>query len=132
MSSSPKHRKRLGAQGETIVRQHLERLGWRILAVNFRGARGEIDLVAEEGEGLGRTLVFLEVKTRRGARHGTPAEAVDTVKRRRLMAVANEFLEQYGAGGEEPACRFDVAEVRIDSRGLSQIELHRAVFGDGF
>ena len=131
MPALPDDRKRLGARGEAIVRLHLERLGWRILAANFRSAHGEIDLIAEEGDDA-RTLVFLEVKTRRNGRHGAPAEAVNSLKQRRLIATARDYLAQRDAGGEEPACRFDIAEVSIGPDGLLRVELLRAVFGDGF
>lgn len=132
MPSGSENRRQLGAQGEAIVRQHLERLGWRILAANFRSASGEIDLIAEERIGETAVLVFLEVKTRRGRRHGAPAEAVDLAKQRRVIATAQDYLAHRDGGGEEPACRFDVAEVTLEAEGLMQVELHCAVYGDGF
>ena len=55
-------RARLGAQGESIAAAHLEASGLKIMARNFRTRYGEIDLIAEDGD----TLVFVEVKTRRG------------------------------------------------------------------
>lgn len=126
------NRKQLGAQGEGMVRAYLEQLGWHVLAANFRCPDGEIDLIAEEATALGVILVFVEVKTRRGVRQGTPAEAVDARKRRRLVRVAQRFLSHRDAGGEEPACRFDVAEVTLCPDGLAKIELRRAFFGADF
>ncbi len=120
--------KKLGTQGETVVRAHLELLGWRIVAMNFRCAAGEMDIIAEEPALPEPTLVFLEVKTRRGTRHGTPREAVDARKQKRLAAVAQTFLGERNAGGAEPACRFDIAEVFVGPDGLSRITLHRAAF----
>ena len=129
MSSQPESRKQLGARGEEMVRRHLQQRGWHILATNFRCPQGEMDLIAEEpNETGGSTLVFIEVKTRRSRRHGAPVEAVDHRKQRKLTAVAHSFLAQRDAGGEEPACRFDVAEVEIGPDGRIGIRLLRALF----
>ncbi len=119
--------KRLGSQGENIVRAHLVRLGWRILESNFRCSSGEMDLIAEE-QGASPVLVFVEVKTRRDHSHGGPIEAVDTRKQRRLAEVARAYLGRRGGGGEEPECRFDVAEVEIGADGLASVTLRRAAF----
>lgn len=120
--------KRLGAQGEAIVRRHLELAGWRIVETNFRCQAGEMDIIAEEPSGAGSVLVFLEVKTRRGSAQGAPIEAVDARKQARLAAVAGFYLSVRNAGGEEPECRFDVAEVRYGAGGQAQVTLHRAAF----
>jgi putative endonuclease len=121
-------RKRLGAGGEAIVEAHLEGLGWRILARNYRCRAGEIDLIAEEATAREVTLVFVEVKTRRGKRHGSPIEAVDYHKRQKLVAVAQYYLGQRNSGGEEPSCRFDVAEVFVGPDALASVSLRRAAF----
>ncbi len=65
-------RQRLGRWGEGVAATHLEAHGYTILARNWRCAAGEIDLVARDGE----TLVFVEVKTRRGRAYGAPEEAL--------------------------------------------------------
>lgn len=129
MATSGESRKRLGADGERLVRAYLERLGWRTLAANFRCPEGEIDLIAEETTERGVVLVFIEVKTRRGGRQGTPAEAVNARKQQKLISTAQHYLAQRNQGGEEPACRFDIAEVLVGRDGLAKIELRRASFG---
>ncbi|HZO90871.1 MAG TPA: YraN family protein [Chthonomonadaceae bacterium] len=121
--------KPLGNTGEQIVAARLERLGWRVLATQFRCAQGEIDVIAEEPAQDGKVLVFVEVKTRRGSAHGTPLEAVNARKQARLIAAAQAYLAQRDAEGEEPACRFDVAEVFMGPEGLARVRLHRAAFG---
>jgi putative endonuclease len=128
LSSERPTRKRLGTRGEQLVAQHLTRQGWRILTTNFRCVRGEIDVIAEETTDAGKVLVFIEVKTRHGQMYGTPSEAVDARKQQKLFAVAQAYLGTLQAGGEEPACRFDVAEVRVDGSDYSVIELRRAFF----
>lgn len=110
------------------ARQHVEALGWRILAVNYRCASGEVDLIAEEQAPYGTVLAFIEVKTRHGDRHGSPIEAVDARKRRRLLGAAQAFLAARSAGGEEPKCRFDVAEVTVAEGGALHVEIRPGAF----
>ena len=84
---------------------YLRRLGYRIVARRERGRLGELDLVAVDG----RTVVFVEVKTRRTHQAGHPAEAVDLDKQRRLTRLALAFLKRHDLL-EYPA-RFDVLAV---------------------
>ena len=86
-----------------------------------------MDIVAEDPGGGMPVLVFVEVKTRRGKAHGTPIESVDARKVERLWSIAQFYLSVRDAGGEEPACRFDVAEVLSGRDGLCSVRLHRAV-----
>jgi len=95
----------LGRQGEAAAARYLRRRGYRILARSDRLPPGELDLVALDG----RTIVFVEVKTRRSADAGHPAEAVDEVKQRRLTRLAVTFLKRHGLL-EYPA-RFDVVAI---------------------
>lgn len=120
--------KKLGSGGEAIVRSFLEARGWSVLAMNYRCKAGEIDLIAEEPSPDGVVLAFVEVKTRAGMGHGSPAEAVDARKQRAIAAVAAYYLGARGAGGAEPACRFDVAEVLFGRDGLATVTLHKAAF----
>jgi putative endonuclease len=95
-------RRALGIEGEARAAAHLEARGYRILARNARAGRVEIDLVAMRG----RTLVFVEVKTRRSRNGGAPEEAVDYRKRERLVQGAAAWL------AEHPRAR--IAQVRFD------------------
>lgn len=98
----------IGADAEAAAERHLARHGLEIVARNYRTRLGELDLVAREGE----VLVFVEVRCRADARHGTPLESITPAKRRRIVAAARRFLQQLG---REPRCRFDV--VAVDERG---------------
>ncbi len=109
----PRHR--LGARGETAAESHLRSLGMEILARGWKARRGEVDLVAEDGE----VLVFVEVKTRSDDAHGSPAEAVTPRKRRRLAHAALDYMTRTGSA-ERPA-RFDVVEVRRDEFGALRV-----------
>jgi putative endonuclease len=95
----------VGDQGEDLVCSHLQRLGWELVARNWRCPAGEIDLVARDGD----ELVFCEVKTRRSGRFGDPVEAVGRAKARRLRRLAWAWLQ---ATGERPdRWRIDVVGV---------------------
>ena len=94
----------LGNRGERLAARHLQRQGFRILARQFRVRRGEIDLVAREGN----TLVFVEVKTRR---RGLPAEAVTPEKQRRITRTARAFLRRYGMLEAAIPCRDNLPPV---------------------
>ena len=83
----------------------LKRLRYKIVARGAKQGRGELDLVAVDG----RTVVFVEVKTRRSDRRGTAAEAVDAAKQERLSRLALAYLKRNGL--LECSARFDVIAV---------------------
>ena len=95
----------LGQRGEAAAARFLQRQGYTIVARSDRGRLGEIDLVAVDQ----RTVVFVEVKTRRSHQAGHPADAVDLAKQRRLTRLALTYLKRHGLL-ENPA-RFDVVAV---------------------
>lgn len=76
--------------------------GYRILEKNYRVPQGEIDLIASKNG----TLIFVEVKARKGRAQGTPLEAVSPHKVRRLSSAAAAYLAYHQ--GPPAACRFDV------------------------
>lgn len=86
----------------------------RILERNYRVARGrsrlggEIDLIALEPDG---TLVFVEVRVRRGAMGGGAAASVSPAKQARLVYAAQTYLSGLS---RVPPCRFDVVAVDGD------------------
>jgi putative endonuclease len=113
-------RRLLGDRGEREAARWLRRQGFRILVRGYRTPRGEIDLIAREGD----TVVFIEVKTRR---QGEPAEAVTPEKQRRLSLAALQFLKQHRL--LEERSRFDVvALVWPDTRRPPTIEHIRNAF----
>ncbi len=101
----PLREKSLGRRGEEAAARFLKRLGYRIVAQGDRSTIGEIDLVAADG----RTVVFVEVKTRQSQEAGHPSEAVDVAKQRRMTRVALGYLKRHGLL-EYPA-RFDVVAI---------------------
>ncbi len=98
--------------------------GYRILDRNVRFRRGELDIVADDAG----TIVFVEVKARRTAAYGTPAEAVGSRKRQALIRLAEAYLARRRLTGRP--CRFDVAEVWAASSGrVLRVEILRDAFG---
>ena len=98
-------RQNLGKSGENIAAAELERRGYAILARRYRTARGEIDIVAQDGP----TLVFVEVKVRDTPECGTAAEAVTRHKQRRLGRMASDYLARHDI--TDQPCRFDVVAI---------------------
>ncbi len=109
---TPAPRQRLGRWGEGVAATHLEALGYTILARNWRCTVGEIDLVARDGE----TLVFVEVKTRRGRDYGAPEEALTPRKAGKLLQLGEQYCYEHGL--EDVAWRIDLVAVELDPRGL--------------
>lgn len=95
----------LGQQGEAVAARYLRKLGYKIVARGQRADLGELDLVAVDK----RTVVFVEVKTRRSHDTGHPADAVDREKQRRLTRLALQFLKRHQL--LECSARFDVVAV---------------------
>jgi putative endonuclease len=109
--------KSLGFLGERAAEKYLKRKGYKIVARGERSRGGELDLVAVDG----RTVVFVEVKTRRSNEAGTPAEAVDARKEQHLTRAAMRFIKRHSLEGY--ACRFDVVAVTWPDQGKEpQIE----------
>lgn len=92
-----------GNWAEEYVAEYLSRIGWEILARQFRTRFGEIDLVAKDPEG---TWVFVEVKARRSHRFGTPEEAVTPHKMRKIIRTLHAYLG--GLRATNIAYRIDV------------------------
>ena len=95
-----------GAAWEQTARVHLEAAGLRLLAANRSYRIGELDLVMRDGE----TVVFVEVRYRRGRDFGGSAPSVDASKQRKLVLAAQCFLAEHPELARSP-CRFDVVAV---------------------
>ena len=105
MQARPDPRRRTARRGEDLAARWLKLKGYLVEARNWRCALGEIDIVARDGE----TLVFVEVKTRGTGAAGSPEEAVNARKQRRLVRLAQAYLAHHRL--TEVPCRFDVVAV---------------------
>ena len=106
--------------GESFAAAHLKARGYQILEQNYRSGRGEIDLVAQDGD----CIVFVEVKTRRSLKFGTPQAAVTTQKQRQISKIAMRYLQAHNRF--DAPCRFDVIAIHLSPQlellKLEQIE----------
>ena len=98
--------KLLGKKGEAVAARYYLNQGYTLLEHNYQCRLGELDLLLQKQE----LLVFAEVKTRRPGGLGTPAEAVNTAKQRRVVQAAKYYISRTQT--EETAVRFDVVEVQ--------------------
>jgi putative endonuclease len=131
----------LGQRGERLAAEHLERLGYALVASNFtlpvgRNLRGalveaEIDLIAYEGT----TLCFIEVKTRASDWFAAPEANVDLRKQRQIARAARAYRRMFGLVGAP--YRYDVVSVILppaDGRGRApgaRLEVLRNFWTDG-
>jgi putative endonuclease len=106
-----------GKKSEEIAAQFLLSRGYQILERNYRTPRGELDLIASDGD----TLVFVEVKARRGMRFGEPHWAVDRRKRQHLIKASLFYLSKKKIRNR--CCRFDLVVIQERSDGHPQINL---------
>ncbi|MGX5679926.1 YraN family protein [Schumannella luteola] len=112
----------LGRRGEEIAAQHLTARGLTIIERNWRCARGEIDLVARDGD----VLVIVEVKTRSGLGFGHPLEAITTAKLARLRQLAAAWCEAHP--GHWRSIRIDAVAVIAPRDGAVTVEHLEGVF----
>lgn len=106
-TSHPSPRQRLGAKGEQIAAETLQKAGYTNIQADLRTPYGQIDLYAEDGD----ALVFIEVKTRRTKTYGVPAEALTPQKQRHLRNAALYYLDQQQATHRD--WRIDVVSVTL-------------------
>jgi putative endonuclease len=111
----------LGKIGEDLACKELERRGYAIVARRYRRRRGELDIIARDGG----TLVFVEVKSRGGRDFGQASEAVTRIKRRRIAALAFDYIVRHHVA--ECPCRFDVVSIHLDG-GQPVIEVYQGAF----
>jgi putative transposase len=112
----PDDRRQLGATGEDLAAAALKKRGYKILARNYLTPLGEIDLIAKQA----KTLVIIEVKTRKSTRFGSPQEAVSAAKQAKLRRLADYYLKDKRLTGTQ--VRFDVVAIFLADTG-PQIEI---------
>ena len=104
-SRSEKSKDQLARAGEDAAADYLVAKGYTVLHRNIRFPEGELDIVAR----WDRTLVFIEVKTRKTEEFGLPYESVSEKKQRRQVAMASRFVSLCRLQGV--AIRFDVLSI---------------------
>lgn len=117
-----KERLALGKLGEDLAFKKIKRLGYKRIVRNYRCPLGEVDLIARDDE----TLVFIEIKTRKGSKSaGRAKEAVDERKKRQLSRVALAYMKSHEC--IETKARFDVVAVSFEG-DRAKIEVVKNAF----
>ena len=115
--------KSLGQRGEDEAVRYLKRHGYRLLARHVDSPLGEVDIIAVDG----RTVVFVEVKTRTSTDAGHPADAIDARKEQRMTQAALAYLKAHRL--LQYAARFDVVAITwSDSARRPVIEHYKNAF----
>ncbi len=115
-------RDELGRQGEDAAAAYLRGIGYRIVGRRERVLRGDIDIVALDG----RTVVFVEVRSRSDTHHGHPAETVGLVKQRRIAELATAYIRRHRL--EDCSVRIDVVAVTFAAAGKPVVEHYQNAF----
>ena len=115
-------RDELGRRGEEEAARHLKSLGYRIVGRRERILRGDIDIVALDG----RTVVFVEVRSKSDTAHGHPAETVGPEKQRRIAELAAAYIRRHKL--EDQSVRIDVVAVTFPAAGRPVVEHYQNAF----
>jgi putative endonuclease len=111
-----------GNRGEGLAAEYLEKKGYKIEERNFRTRFGEIDIVCWDG----KTLVFVEVKTKIGHDFGEPEEMVNKRKLSQVKKMGEVYLMDKKLN---VACRVDVVAIVLQNNGSTErIEHYQAVY----
>lgn len=97
------NKREVGSVKEEAAAEYLKKQGYTIIEQNYYTPKGEIDLIAKEGE----YLVFLEVKYRKTIIYGYPEEAIDQRKRNKIKNACRYYIIKNSIP-QYTAIRFDV------------------------
>ncbi|MCU7494643.1 MAG: YraN family protein [Ignavibacteria bacterium] len=111
-----------GREGEEMAARLLESKGFRIVERNYHFGKGEIDIIAKDGE----TLVFVEVKYRQNLEYGEPEYSITPAKIKQVRKLAECYLFERKI--DESACRFDVVAILEERPGEPVINYYEDAF----
>jgi len=112
---------KFGEKSENLAAWYLRENGYKIIEQNYRNRIGEIDIIAQDK----KTIVFVEVKSRRSIRYGSPKWAVTPQKQRKISMVALYYLK--ATKQINAKARFDVVAI-TSNRDVPQIEIVKNAF----
>lgn len=107
----------IGKLGEREATKYLKKNNYKIIELNFSCKIGEIDIIAYHKS----TIVFVEVKTRKNNTYGTPAQAVNKSKQKRIIKTALYYLQLKNKYNEN--IRFDIVEVWQSDKVIKDINI---------
>lgn len=102
--------RRTGDRGERRTALYLILRGYRILERNYTFGHKEIDLIVSKG----KTVAFVEVKTRRDTSVTRPQSAVTADKMHNIISAAKGYCLDHDLTGR--TLRFDISEVPVKGR----------------
>ena len=105
-----------GSSGEDIAVKYLQTHGYRVLDRNFTTSVGEVDIFVTDES----MLSAVEVKSRLSLEYGTPAEAVNHEKIKKISQVTSQYIKKFRLFGTP--VRFDVVEVYIADKTVNHIK----------
>lgn len=103
----PTPQRKLGDYGEALVAKHLAAQQWTIIERNWQCPKGELDIVAHDGE----EWVFVEVRTRRAPNTDAAAESITSRKHKRLLNAVHAYFNAHNL--DEVPWRIDLALVAV-------------------
>lgn len=106
-----------GARGEQLAAGYIERLGWRIVDRNVRIGRGELDIIAVDGD----ELVVVEVRTRRIGKLSPSETTVGPHKIKNILKSARNYVERKLS--YDGNWRIDIVAVTVDADDKWSAEL---------
>lgn len=119
-------KQQIGKTGENIAVEYLLSQGYKIIERNFHGRKGEIDIIAEDGD----ILCFVEVKYYRQGSLRDLHEAVDLNKQKKIVMTAQKYL--FMKKIEDRYTRFDVVLISCTpDNKVSLLELYKNAFYPG-
>lgn len=104
--------RQLGSSNEEVAKVFLEAMNMSLVEKNYRTQHGEIDLIMKDK----RTLVFVEVKSRRTSRAGSSLDAIDYHKRKQIIRISHHYLIYKGYNQN--------TNVRYDCVGIDGTDIH--------
>ena len=111
----------LGIEGEALAKKHLLEKGYKILHLNWKSGKREIDIIAENKD----FIVFVEVKTRTDDFHMHPRHAVTSEKQKSIIFAAQNYLERYKIDKES---RFDIISIISDGKSIEVEHIEDAFY----
>ena len=118
-------RRETGLHGEQLACDFLKKNDYQLVERNFRCPRGEVDIIAQQGN----TLVFVEVRTKKGRNFGSPEESITPTKMEHLRNTAAYYRQTHDSLPE--SWRIDVIAIEMNSRGqVERIEQIENAVGD--
>lgn len=120
-SKSLRSSKQTGNAGEDYASRLLKKKGYKVITRNFQTRHAEIDIVATDE----KTLVFVEVKTRRSEKFGNPVEAVNEKKLWRIKMAADEYISRNKIKNKK--YRIDVVSILLDGSKVKSAKIYKVV-----